>query len=82
MMGQEGPKTVEKCRMRGMRFVRYRVSIITAAFELFVAFNSLARTILSWGFDFWTLCVLDPWVRVEGAADVRLGELEEGCWIW
>ncbi len=30
-MGQEGPRTLPKCRMSGIRFVRNRVSIMTAA---------------------------------------------------
>ncbi len=30
-IGQEGPRTPLKCRMSGIRFVRNRVSIMTAA---------------------------------------------------
>jgi len=35
-MGQLGPRTLPKCRMRGMRFVRKRVSIMTATLLLMV----------------------------------------------
>ena len=38
--------------MRGIRFVRNRVSTITAALDEFVMLVSEARTMPSWGFEF------------------------------
>lgn len=37
-MGQEGPRTALKCRIRGMRLAEERVSIMTATFGLLVMF--------------------------------------------
>ncbi len=52
MMGQVGPRTVLKCRMRGIRLVRNRVSMITAALVVTVPLNkSLSQVSLSPGFD-------------------------------
>lgn len=52
-MGQVGPRTLLKWRMRGMRLVRNRVSTMTAALVVSVPLKaSLSNMILSEGFDF------------------------------
>ena len=70
-MGQVGPRTVLKCSMRGMRLVRNRVSMMTAALELFVVLISDARTMLSCGLDFRLPCVLATCVGVADAESER-----------
>lgn len=51
-MGQVGPRTVLKCRMRGIRLARNRVSTMTAALVVTVPLNeSISQVRLSSGFD-------------------------------
>jgi hypothetical protein len=45
-MGQVGPRTVLKWRIRGMRFVRKRVSIITAALVVLRVVRVVAGTMV------------------------------------
>ena len=78
-IGQVGPRTVLKWRMRGMRLVRKRVSIITAALEEFVVLMSVARTRLSWGLDFELPAI---WEGAEFPADMEDGGSEEVVGSW
>jgi len=71
-----GPRTVLKCSISGIKFVRNRVSIMTAALELFVVLVSEARTILSWGLDF-----VFPFV-LEGCVDCAEADAEGEGVLW
>ncbi len=76
-MGQVGPRTLLKWRMRGMRLVRNRVSMMTAAFVVSVPLKaSLSNMILLEGFDF----TFPPLTAVACGVVWLIGVEADACW--
>jgi hypothetical protein len=81
-MGQMGPRTVLKCRMRGIRLARNRVSTMTAALVVTVPLNeSLSQVNVSPGFD-----VDCPSLAADGRGGGALDEIDPAlfpsCWAY
>jgi hypothetical protein len=75
-MGHEGPRTLPKCRMRGTKFVRNRVSMITAALLVIVPLKCPVDStkVPAVGFAFSTT---DVATEVVGRTDVDVVAFED-----
>lgn len=70
-----GPRTLLKCKMRGIRLVRNRVSTMTAAFVVTVPLNeSFSKMSLSPGFD-----VNCPSLPADGCGGGAFVEIDSAC---